>query len=70
MTSKIPAEPNNLWWLIRAAVLLALLYLPSPILPPFLFAAILACTSHPLVSWLERRRVPHTPGAQYRNSSL
>jgi hypothetical protein len=65
MTSKIPAGPNNLWWLILAAVPVALPYLPRPILSPLRFA-ILACTSHPLVNW--RRGVARTPGGQYRNS--
>jgi predicted PurR-regulated permease PerM len=68
MTSKIPAGPNNLWWLILAAVPVALPYLPGPILSPLRFAAILACKNRPLVNW--RRRVTRTPGARYRNSSL
>ena len=63
MTPKILAEPNNLWWFIPAAVLVALLYFLSPILAPFLFAAILAYISNPLVSWLARHRVPRTLGA-------
>jgi predicted PurR-regulated permease PerM len=61
MTSKILAEPNNLWWIIPAAVLVALLYVLSPILAPF--AAILACITNPLVSWLARHRVPRSLGA-------
>jgi predicted PurR-regulated permease PerM len=63
MTPKILAEPNNLWWFIPAAVLIALLYFLSPILAPFLLAAILAYISNPLVSWLARHRVPRTLGA-------
>jgi predicted PurR-regulated permease PerM len=63
MTPKIPAEPNNLWWLAAAAALVVLLYFLSPILAPFLFAAILAYISNPLVSWLARHRVPRTLGA-------
>jgi predicted PurR-regulated permease PerM len=63
MTPKILAEPNNLWWFIPAAVVIALLYFLSPILAPFLFAAILAYISNPLVSWFERHRVPRTLGA-------
>ena len=62
MTAKIPAEPNNLWWFIPAAVLVALLYFLSPILAPFLFAAILAYISNPLVSWLARHRVRRALG--------
>jgi len=63
MTPKILAEPNNLWWLIPAAVLVVLLYVLSPILAPFLFAAILAYISNPAVSWLERHRLPRPLGA-------
>jgi len=63
MTPKILAEQNNLWWFIPAAVLIALLYFLSPILAPFLFAAILAYISNPLVSWLERHRVRRALGA-------
>ena len=62
MTSKIPAVPNNLWWFAPAAALAVLLYLLSPILAPFLFAAILAYIANPLVSALERRRVNRTLG--------
>jgi predicted PurR-regulated permease PerM len=63
MTPKILPEPNNLWWFIPAAALVALLYFLSPILAPFLFAAILAYISNPLVGWLARRRVPRALGA-------
>ena len=63
MTPKILTEPNNLWWFVPAAALVVLLYFLSPILAPFLFAAILAYISNPLVSWLERHRVPRTLGA-------
>lgn len=63
MTPKILAEPNNLWWLVPAAAVIALLYVLSPILAPFLFAAILAYISDPLVSWLARHRVRRALGA-------
>ena len=63
MTPKMLAEPNNLWWFVPAAALVLLLYYLSPILAPFLFAAILAYMSNPLVSWLERHRVRRTLGA-------
>jgi len=63
MTPKIPLEPNNLWWLLPAAAVIALLYLLSPILAPFLFAAILAYIANPAVSWLARHRMPRTLGA-------
>ena len=63
MTPKILAEPNKLWWLIPAAVFVVLLYVLSPILAPFLFAAILAYISNPAVSWLARHRLPRSLGA-------
>ena len=63
MAPKILAEPSKLWWLIPAALLLALLYLLSPILAPFLFAAILAYICNPIVSWLARHRVRRALGA-------
>ena len=62
MTSKIPADANKLWWSVPAAAVVVLLYFLSPILAPFLFAAILAYIANPLVSWLERRRLPRTLG--------
>jgi len=80
MTPKILAEPNNLWWSIPAAAIIALLYFLSPVLALFLFAAILSCISNPLVGWLARHRVRREPGAllvglrhlrnQYLNRSL
>jgi predicted PurR-regulated permease PerM len=63
MTPKIPVEPNNLWWFVPAAAVIALLYFLSPILAPFLFAAILAYIANPAVGWLARHRVPRTLGA-------
>jgi predicted PurR-regulated permease PerM len=63
MTPKILAEPNKLWWFIPAALTISLLYFLSPILAPFLFAAILAYISNPLVGWLARYRVPRAVGA-------
>jgi predicted PurR-regulated permease PerM len=63
MTPKILPEPNNLWWFVPAMALVLLLYYLSPILAPFLFAAILAYISNRLVSWLERHRVRRTLGA-------
>jgi predicted PurR-regulated permease PerM len=62
MKPEIPIEANNLWWFVPAAALLLLLYFLSPILAPFLFAAILAYITNPAVSWLERHRVPRTLG--------
>ena len=63
MTPKILAEPNNRWWFIRAAAVFALLYFLSPILAPFLIAAILAYIGNPLAGGLARHRVRRQPGA-------
>jgi len=48
MTPKILAEPNNLWCLLPAAAVIVPLYFLSPILAPFLFAAILTYISNSL----------------------
>jgi predicted PurR-regulated permease PerM len=77
MKPKILAEPNNLWWIVPAAAVVALLYFLSPILAPFLFAAILAYISSPVLGWLACQarvepgallRLRHL-GSQYRNCS-
>jgi predicted PurR-regulated permease PerM len=51
------------FWLAGTALIIAvLLYLLSPILSPFLFAAILAYICDPFVDKLEARRVPRSLG--------
>ncbi|MGH8721126.1 MAG: AI-2E family transporter, partial [Burkholderiales bacterium] len=57
-----PLSANaHLWgWLAVALTTLGLLYLLSPILAPFLFAAILAYILDPLVERLSGRYVPRT----------
>jgi predicted PurR-regulated permease PerM len=62
MPSKIFGDPDYLWWFAIAAAVALLAYFLSPILAPFLFAAILAYICNPLVSWLERHRVNRTLG--------
>lgn len=57
------ARPNLLTWLIPTAIALWLLWLLSPILAPFLFAAILAYICNPLADWLESHRVPRSAAA-------
>lgn len=52
-------------WLIPTAGVLWLLWLLSPILAPFLCAAILAYICNPLVGWMEARRVPRSVGALF-----
>ncbi len=54
-------DPYHLWrWLAAAALAIVGIYLLSPILMPFLFAAILAYICNPLVSRMTGRRVPRT----------
>lgn len=57
------ARPNPLTWLIPTAIALWLLWLLSPILTPFLLAAILAYICNPLADWLESRRIPRSVAA-------
>lgn len=53
---------QTLAWAAFGIALLGLLWLLSPILTPFLLAAILAYIGDPLVDRLEARRVPRTAG--------
>ncbi len=55
-------ELHYLWWLALAGAGALVLYLLSPILAPFLFAATLAYICNPLVDGLARRKVPRTLG--------
>lgn len=60
MTSPV-RDPYYLWrWAAAAAVLAGIVYLLSPILTPFLFAAILAYICNPVVDRMTRRRVPRS----------
>jgi predicted PurR-regulated permease PerM len=51
---------HSLWILGAACAAGLLLYFLSPILAPFLFAAILAYICDPMADWLERKRVPRS----------
>lgn len=58
-----PSSDLHYLFLLGAGVTGALLlYLLSPILAPFLFAAILAYICDPLVNWLQARKLPRTAG--------
>lgn len=50
-------------WAVMIAVALALLWLLSPILLPFVAGMIIAYVLDPSVDWLERRRMPRALGA-------
>jgi predicted PurR-regulated permease PerM len=60
MPTPLSANPHFLGWLAVALVVGGLLYLLSPILAPFLFAAILAYMLDPLVERLTGKFVPRT----------
>lgn len=60
MPTPLSANPHFWGWLAIALVLGGLLYLLSPILAPFLFAAILAYMLDPLVERLTGKFVPRT----------
>lgn len=53
---------RHLWWLLPIVAVGGLFYLLSPILAPFLFAAILAYICNPLVDRLAGLKVPRTLG--------
>jgi predicted PurR-regulated permease PerM len=56
----MPGANNNAWWLLWLAAGGWLVYLLSPILTPFVVAALLAYLGDPLVDRLEARRLPRT----------
>ena len=60
MPTPLSANPHFWGWLAVALVLGGLLYLLSPILAPFLFAAILAYILDPIVERMTGRYVPRT----------
>ena len=60
MPTPLSANPHFWGWLAVALVVGGLLYLLSPILAPFLFAAILAYILNPIVERLAGKRVPRT----------
>lgn len=51
-------QRRDLAWLAVGVAGLALLWLLSPVLTPFIVAAVLAYALHPAVEWLASRRVP------------
>jgi len=52
------AESTKWFVFIGAAVLFGLIYLLTPILTPFVIAAVLAYIGDPLVDWLELKKLP------------
>lgn len=62
MDTRRSDDLHYLWWLALAGAGAVVVYLLSPILTPFLFAATLAYICNPLLGGLERRKVPRTLG--------
>ncbi len=62
MSTKYSVDPYYLWWLIIGCVGIALIYLLSPILTPFLLAAVIAYICNPLVTRMAARKIPRTMG--------
>lgn len=53
-------DSHFFWWLALIGLISALIYLLSPILTPFLLAAVIAYICNPLVTWLAARKIPRT----------
>ncbi|GKS69882.1 predicted PurR-regulated permease PerM [Nitrosomonas sp. PY1] len=53
---------NYLWWLLLSCVAASLIYLLSPILTPFLFAAVIAYICNPIVTYLANKKLSRTVG--------
>ncbi|MDV6343569.1 AI-2E family transporter [Nitrosomonas sp. Is37] len=62
MNTKHSEDQHSLWWIILIGVLGGLIYLLSPILTPFILAAVIAYICNPLVSWLLIKRISRTLG--------
>jgi len=60
MNSKYSPDSHFVWYLALIGTAGGLIYLLSPILTPFLLAAVIAYICNPLVTWLEARRIPRT----------
>lgn len=60
MNDKYSQDSRFFWYLAVISMVSALIYLLSPILTPFLLAAVIAYICNPLVTWLEARKIPRT----------
>jgi len=60
MNDKYSPDSRFFWCLTVIGVVSVLIYLLSPILTPFLLAAVIAYICNPLVTWLEARQIPRT----------
>ena len=62
MNAKHSGDHYYLCWIILIGVFGSMIYLLSPILTPFLLAAVIAYICNPLVSWLAAKRISRTIG--------
>ena len=53
-----PEQRQTIFWLVVLGIIAVLLYMLTPVLTPFLFAAILGYMLNPGVDWLARHRLP------------
>lgn len=60
MNDKYSRDSRLFWYLAVIGTAGALIYLLSPILTPFLLAAVIAYICNPLVTWLEAKKIPRT----------
>ncbi|UJP04855.1 MAG: AI-2E family transporter [Nitrosomonas sp.] len=63
MSTERSEDLNHLWWLVLAGLSGGVIYLLSPILTPFLLAAVIAYICNPAVSRMAERNIPRTAGA-------
>jgi len=63
MSTEQSKDLHYLWWLMLACVSVVLIYLLSPILTPFLLAAVIAYICNPMVTRMAEKKIPRTVGA-------
>ena len=63
MSTEHADDLHYLWWLMLACVMSGLIYLLSPILTPFLLAAVIAYICNPMVAFLAGKKLSRTVGA-------
>jgi len=62
MNTGYSEDLHHLWWLVLACVTGVLIYFLSPILTPFLLAAVIAYICNPMVSFLAESRISRATG--------
>ena len=63
MSTEHADDMHYLWWLILVCATVGLIYLLSPILTPFLLAAVIAYICNPMVAYMAGKKIPRTAGA-------